>query len=370
MPLIYGEGSMKAFIRLQEVIMKQSDDHSLFAWRQEQGMVGHGLLAYSPDLFAESSTLVQTDYFEPRAAYMMTNRGLEIRLSLQCTLDGETHFATLGCGEPQNGDTKNIHQIGIYVTPLNDNRFARIRLDQLVRIDPRALCSDYKAPTLEMIYIPQKAFKEPPIGKPQYFRVIEPKLPDFWRFGRFWSWLRVLEKPIFRSPYWISQSKASSVGFTHAHSTIPGQRESLLDFRLERGGRVGVLFRPSKKFISYYSNPSNTLEFMAVIFGVNLDKSVYGDIIGIMNEDLHEIIKRQERSRGPIVGGTDNRLRRLYEVKPIEWFETYVREAKVASWAKKVEKKIWDLRFSVELVLDQRENVHSVEMTVAPTGEF
>jgi hypothetical protein len=91
--------------------------------------------------------------------------------------------------------------------------------------------------------------------------------------------------------------------------------------------------------------------------------------MGIMNEDLHEIIKRQERGRGSIIGGTDNRLRRLCKVKPIEWFETYVREAKVASWAKKA-KKIRDLRFSVELVLDQRVNVHYVEMTVAPTGEF
>lgn len=31
MPLLYGEGE-KAFIRLQEEIMKDSDDHSLFAW--------------------------------------------------------------------------------------------------------------------------------------------------------------------------------------------------------------------------------------------------------------------------------------------------------------------------------------------------
>lgn len=32
MPLIYGEGR-KAFIRLQEEILRQSDDHTLFAWR-------------------------------------------------------------------------------------------------------------------------------------------------------------------------------------------------------------------------------------------------------------------------------------------------------------------------------------------------
>jgi hypothetical protein len=31
MPLVYGEGN-KAFIRLQEEIMKDSEDQSLFAW--------------------------------------------------------------------------------------------------------------------------------------------------------------------------------------------------------------------------------------------------------------------------------------------------------------------------------------------------
>ena len=32
MPLLYGEGKKKAFFRLQEEIMKDSDDHSLFVW--------------------------------------------------------------------------------------------------------------------------------------------------------------------------------------------------------------------------------------------------------------------------------------------------------------------------------------------------
>ncbi|KAI1121840.1 heterokaryon incompatibility protein-domain-containing protein [Nemania abortiva] len=32
MPLLYGEGGERAFVRLQEEIMKSSDDHSLFAW--------------------------------------------------------------------------------------------------------------------------------------------------------------------------------------------------------------------------------------------------------------------------------------------------------------------------------------------------
>jgi hypothetical protein len=34
MPLIYGEGK-RAFVRLQEEIIKVSDDHSIFAWKSK-----------------------------------------------------------------------------------------------------------------------------------------------------------------------------------------------------------------------------------------------------------------------------------------------------------------------------------------------
>ena len=32
-PLLYGEGSESAFLRLQEAILKISDDNSIFLWR-------------------------------------------------------------------------------------------------------------------------------------------------------------------------------------------------------------------------------------------------------------------------------------------------------------------------------------------------
>lgn len=50
MPLLYGEGG-RAFFRLQQEIMKTSDDQSILAFTQP---VGHGLLADSPQRFANS----------------------------------------------------------------------------------------------------------------------------------------------------------------------------------------------------------------------------------------------------------------------------------------------------------------------------
>ncbi|RYP13745.1 hypothetical protein DL767_010590 [Monosporascus sp. MG133] len=61
MPLLYGEGE-RAFIRLQEEIMKVSDDHSLFAW--ESPDLRGGLLATSPAAFKGSKNIVQFRPFE------------------------------------------------------------------------------------------------------------------------------------------------------------------------------------------------------------------------------------------------------------------------------------------------------------------
>ena len=60
MPLIYGEGE-RAFFRLQEQIMKQGDDESIFAWSYPPEEQTHvqltGLLAPSPSFFRDSSNI-------------------------------------------------------------------------------------------------------------------------------------------------------------------------------------------------------------------------------------------------------------------------------------------------------------------------
>jgi hypothetical protein len=60
MPLLYGEGE-KGFIRLQEEIMKNSDDHTLFAWKELKVPAEReycGLLAPSPAYFFSSHNIV------------------------------------------------------------------------------------------------------------------------------------------------------------------------------------------------------------------------------------------------------------------------------------------------------------------------
>ena len=54
MPLLYGKSGENAFIRLQEEIIKSSDDHSLFAWKLAEPCSAHGLLAPYPAAFSDA----------------------------------------------------------------------------------------------------------------------------------------------------------------------------------------------------------------------------------------------------------------------------------------------------------------------------
>lgn len=100
MPMLYGEGS-KAFIRLQEEIMKESSDESIFAWRSDQSSgVQHrelvGLLAESPDMFKYSGSFSPILGLNQRVPFFGTNHGVQISLHLQhvrCNL----YVAALNC---------------------------------------------------------------------------------------------------------------------------------------------------------------------------------------------------------------------------------------------------------------------------------
>ncbi|KAE8323618.1 hypothetical protein BDV39DRAFT_208603 [Aspergillus sergii] len=83
MPLLYGEGR-KAFIRLQEEIMKESDDQSLFAWDASdyQGFNATGLLALTPTFFKNSRNIVPFRSLRGSSPYSVTNKGIRLQLPL------------------------------------------------------------------------------------------------------------------------------------------------------------------------------------------------------------------------------------------------------------------------------------------------
>ncbi|CAN9141243.1 unnamed protein product [Alternaria alternata] len=83
MPLIYGEGE-KAFRRLQEEIIKHSNDLTMFMWDPALGNSGNvptyvGILAKSPVQFANSADITLLLYNDANPEFSLTNRGLFLK---------------------------------------------------------------------------------------------------------------------------------------------------------------------------------------------------------------------------------------------------------------------------------------------------
>jgi ankyrin repeat protein len=78
MPMLYGEGE-RAFIRLQEEIMRVTDDHSLFAWTSTEGR--GGILANSPAAFAYSGNIIPvSSAYATSSPSTISSRGIHLFL--------------------------------------------------------------------------------------------------------------------------------------------------------------------------------------------------------------------------------------------------------------------------------------------------
>lgn len=156
MPLLYGEGS-KAFLRLQEEIMKHTTDHTLFAWMDANAPDSKecGLLAPSPACFAKTHTVVPYEDFMDRAPHSVTNKGLSIELRIQQRNSQGLYVATLNCPPPdfQEGQILCIY---LQKTSSNTNRFARVRTSRLDRVRTSKGGID-ESGTLEQIYVQETA---------------------------------------------------------------------------------------------------------------------------------------------------------------------------------------------------------------------
>ena len=145
MPMLYGEGS-KAFHRLQEEIMKHSDDQSIFAWSDPDAPTDgyHGLLADSPAAFARSGDMFGYDDWEERSPYDMTNRGLRIDFHLtRCGPD--LYAAALNC--PTISNYEGFLAIFLKRLATGDRQFARVKCQSFGALDSRG--------SLETVFVRQ-----------------------------------------------------------------------------------------------------------------------------------------------------------------------------------------------------------------------
>ncbi|KAK4499335.1 hypothetical protein PRZ48_009848 [Zasmidium cellare] len=126
---IYGE-QKKALIRLQEELIRTSDDHTIFAWSMDPSAETKlsGLLALSHEHFKHCSGLRLLNRREGRMPFSITNRGLSIELEITpWTMD--TYLAFIDCEQPMKikGFMRDI-SAGVFLRRLKQN-------DQYARID-------------------------------------------------------------------------------------------------------------------------------------------------------------------------------------------------------------------------------------------
>jgi len=163
MPLLYGEGA-RAFMRLQEQILQESNDQTLFAWRADKTKVTSpdnpsisGLLAHSPDEFANFRS---PDYDKFRGLLecqrqpydnvlrvyglaslekpiIITNRGLRVVapvLDRNPSNPMKSIILSLNCsfgGAPDK-------TVGLYLERIDGNRWARVNTTALYDADSGA----------------------------------------------------------------------------------------------------------------------------------------------------------------------------------------------------------------------------------------
>ncbi|OJI81192.1 hypothetical protein ASPTUDRAFT_58499 [Aspergillus tubingensis CBS 134.48] len=130
MPLIYGEGE-NAFIRLQEEIMRISDDQSLFAWASSDDR--GGLLATSPAAFAHSHNIVRFNPFGIlESPFTVDSRGVHLDIGFAGISGDGLGVAILNCTERTR--TEEIQQdkvIAIYLKDLT------LTMSQFKRVQSR-----------------------------------------------------------------------------------------------------------------------------------------------------------------------------------------------------------------------------------------
>ncbi|KAJ4305832.1 hypothetical protein N0V90_001364 [Kalmusia sp. IMI 367209] len=151
MPLLYGEGE-KAFIRLQEEILKTTDDYSLFAWRAMNSesrpaikSTYRGLLARSPIEFRDCGA-VERENITCTFPITSTPIGLHLELEFLSDPKDKTRFmALIRCNNHLN------QRLAIYLKCLDGgNQYARVEAGSLIPID------NWPTGQLRTIYVRQK----------------------------------------------------------------------------------------------------------------------------------------------------------------------------------------------------------------------
>jgi uncharacterized protein YerC len=135
MPLLYGEGK-RAFFRLQQEIMKTSNDHTLFAWEPSTALPvpSREFLANGPDDYRNSGNVRMA--LTQAQSFTMTNRGLQI--GLPCIPIPEQPWrviALLNCYFESSSALRQ-GRVGVLLDTYGTENYHRVQPQPLIALGP------------------------------------------------------------------------------------------------------------------------------------------------------------------------------------------------------------------------------------------
>jgi hypothetical protein len=175
MPLLYGEGQ-KAFIRLQEEIIRVSDDHTIFAWSplSDFDESGFSLLAPTSECFdSQGGTVIRLDRqdFKHQGPFSLTNKGLRITLPIfpDPSSNSGSYLAALACryANDYRGPvclrlSEDKSSPGFYhLAPIHgDAKGSRLQVDESVGFDVKRHTKTFFIKRAREDDIPQPSFSD------------------------------------------------------------------------------------------------------------------------------------------------------------------------------------------------------------------
>jgi hypothetical protein len=134
--MLYGEGE-KAFLRLQDEFLRNSNDISIFAWTaRDKSQKYRGILAKSPAEFAGLDDIVLRSAARLASDFTMTNKGLRVGTSWEHLVEVDGAYVL-----PLNCTRKGRlgHPMGLYLKHHGSYLYARDRPTDLACVDPQTL---------------------------------------------------------------------------------------------------------------------------------------------------------------------------------------------------------------------------------------
>lgn len=220
MPLLYGEGN-KAFIRLQEEILRGSEDQSIFAWDASKWVCSTGsvgVLAPSPAYFEDSGNISALS-LPMGGDPFISSKGISITLSLQGTDPKCSDVAILSC--LFDGDLGS--RVGIPVWRFTSNKALCIRknvkLERVQVFAPSTLAAAKERITFDRGY----RFVYLLSSGPRCLIRYEPDASSHWEWkgcnsddlDMAWTHARDTQSLTLEAPPWSSIWNCNTISITH-----------------------------------------------------------------------------------------------------------------------------------------------------------